>query len=161
MAAPQKRQRKVTEYGTQLQEKQKTKQAYGLREKQFRRYFTQASKNRSQTGQTLLELLERRLDNVVFRAGLARSRAQARQYVLHRHFLLNSKRVNISSIIVNVGDIITPVKKEFHEIRQEVAPATWLIVNKKTLEIKVDHLPGSTELPVEFDTQKIVEFYSR
>lgn len=157
----QQKRKKVTEYGLQLQEKQKTKLAYGLREKQFRLYFIQASKNRAETGQIFLRTLESRLDNVVFRAGLATSRSHARQLISHRHFALNGRRVNIPSIIVKASDVLKPhsTKKVNFEAERPVAP--WLDLNKKTLVITVERLPRAQELPLEFDTQKIVQFYSR
>ena len=157
----QQRQRKITEYGYQLQEKQKVKEAYGLREKQFRRYFTIAAKNRAQTGQTLLQTLESRLDNVVYRSGLAISRAQARQYISHRHFTLNGKRVSIASILVKAGDLIQPHNLKTVTFDAEHGVADWVKLNKKTLQVAVERLPNPEELPLEFDTQKIVQFYSR
>lgn len=157
----QRRQRKITEYGSQLQEKQRLRNNYGLREKQFRRYFGLASKHRGQTGKALLETLERRLDNVVFRSGLAQSRAHSRQLISHRHFMLNGSRVSIPSIIVNTGDIIEPYKKDGIEIRPETIDLEWLAVDKKALKITVQSLPSEAELPIEFDTQKVIEFYSR
>lgn len=156
-----KPQKKISEYGYQLQEKQKTKLVYGVREAQFRRYFEIAAKNRAQTGKTLLQLLERRLDNVVFRSGLALSRPHARQMVSHRHFTLNGRRVSAPSTSVSPGDVIAPVKISGRELRQDITPSNWLSVDKKTLKIKVDRIPEDNDLPIEFDTQKIVEFYSR
>ncbi len=155
------RQKKITEYGAQLQEKQRLRNNYGLREKQFRRYFTLASKQRGQTGRVLLETLERRLDNVLFRAGLALSRAHARQLVSHRHFRLNGHRVNIPSIMVSVGDKIEPHKKELVTIRPETVDMKWLDLDKKTMSVTVKSFPDESELPIEFDTQKVIEFYSR
>lgn len=155
------RQRKITEYGTQLQEKQKTRNAYGLREAQFRRYYNLAAKFRGQTGQMLLKNLESRLDNVLFRAGLAKTRAQARQLVSHRHFKLNGLRVSIPSIAVKVGDVIEPHKGGEIEFAPETTAADWLKVDKKTGKVTVTRLPEASDLPIEFDTQKIVEFYSR
>ena len=157
----QQRRRKITEYGLQLQEKQKTKISYGLREKQFRLYFVQAAKDRAQTGQTLLQILESRLDNVVFRSGLAVSRAHARQLISHRHFTLNGQRVSIASILVKPGDSITPYDPKTVNLEEGREVAPWVELNKKTLRVEVDHLPNSDELPLEFDTQKIVQFYSR
>ena len=155
------RQKKISEYGAQLQEKQKTKQAYGLREKQFRRYFAQAAKDRSLTGQNLLQALESRFDNVIFRAGLALTRPQARQLVSHRHFKLNGVRVNIPSLAIKPGDVIEPYDIKTITAQTEIPPAAWLDVNKKTLQVKVERVPGADELPLEFDTQKVVQFYSR
>jgi len=153
--------KKVSEYGLQLREKQKAKQAYGLREAQFRRYFQVAAKNRAQTGPTLFQLLERRLDNVVFRAGLSLSRAHARQLVSHRHFLLNGKRVSLPSILVKTSDKIEPVTPKKFSLRSDATTAGWLKVDKKKLTVTVASLPESADLPAEYDSQKIVEFYSR
>ncbi len=156
-----RRPKKLTEYGQQLVEKQKTKRSYGMREKQFRRYFAIAAKFRGKTGEILLQTLERRLDNVVFRAGLATTRAQARQGISHRHFTLNGQRVSIPSILVNAKDVIAPHKTDDFVYNPEAAIADWLKVDKKTGKIVVERLPESGELPLEFDTQKIIEFYSR
>lgn len=163
MPQPQQkqRQRKITEYGQQLQEKQKVRRSYGMREAQFRRYFNTALKFRGQTGEMLLKGLESRIDNVLFRAGLAKTRPQARQLISHRHFSLNGKRITIASLQVKPGDVIKPVKKEEITLNQEIQKAEWLKVDPKTLAITVVRLPETTDLPIEFDTQKIIEFYSR
>lgn len=158
---PQGRQKKITEYGSQLQEKQRLRNNYGLREKQFRRYFTEAAKHRGNTGQELLTILERRLDNVVFRSGLATTRSHARQLVSHKHFKINGRRVDIPSLIVSVGDLIEPYKTDLVSIRPEAIEFSWLEVNKKTLAVTVKALPSENDLPIEFDTQKVIEFYSR
>lgn len=155
------RQKKITEYGQQLIEKQKTRRAYGLREAQFRRYFTAATKFRGQTGTVLLQSLERRLDNVLFRAGLAKSRSMSRQMVGHRHMKLNQHRVSVPSQQVNVGDVIEFYKKGEVTIYPEIPQADWLKIDKKTGRITVERLPEENDLPIEFDTQKIIEFYSR
>ncbi len=154
------KQRKITEYGIQLQEKQKTRNSYGMREAQFRRYFNAATKFRGQTGMILLQTLERRLDNVLFRAGLVKTRRQARQLLSHRHFTHNGHRVSIASVLVKEGDIIAPYKAGSIEINTDITPADWLKVDK-TGHTTVKRLPKDTELPIEFDTQKIIEFYSR
>ncbi|HSX42019.1 MAG TPA: 30S ribosomal protein S4 [Candidatus Saccharimonadales bacterium] len=159
--APQRRQKKQTEYAIQLGEKQKTRNAYELREKQFRGYFNQAAKFRGQTGTVLLQLLERRLDNAIFRAGLAKTRSQARQLVSHRHFRVNGKRVDIPSILVKVGDEIEAHKRTTITHEAELKPADWLKVDAKKATFKVERLPEEADLPIEFDTQKIIEFYSR
>ncbi|QQG50114.1 MAG: 30S ribosomal protein S4 [Candidatus Berkelbacteria bacterium] len=158
---PQSRQKKISEYGSQLQEKQRLRNNYGLREKQFRRYFETATKQHGQTGRALLESLERRIDNVLFRAGFALSRAHARQLVGHRHFRLNGVRVDIPSISVKAGDVIEPHDKGLVQLRPETVELDWLDVDKKALKITVKSLPTETELPIEFDTQKVIEFYSR
>lgn len=155
------KQRKITEYGQQLQEKQKTRNSYGMREAQFRRYFNAATKFRGQTGTVLLQTLESRLDNVLFRAGLAKTRRQARQLLSHRHFTYNGKRISIASVLVKEGDVIAAYKQASVEFNPDVTPADWLKVDKKTGQTTVLRLPKDTELPIEFDTQKIIEFYSR
>lgn len=157
----QTRQRKLSAYGEQLQEKQKTRNAYGLREAQFRRYFNQAAKLRGQTGTMLLQTLERRLDNVIFRAGLAKTRAQARQMVNHRHFSLNGQRVGIPSILVKVGDVIEPYRDLTVELSENLQEISWLKLDKSGRRITIKELPQTVDLPIEFDTQKIIEFYSR
>ncbi|HUD20456.1 MAG TPA: 30S ribosomal protein S4 [Candidatus Saccharimonadales bacterium] len=156
-----KRPKKVSEYGKQLQEKQKTRNSYGLREAQFKKYFDAAAKFRGQTGELLLQTLERRLDNVVFRAGFARTRAQARQLVSHRHVTLNGSRISIPSISVKVGDVIAFHKEHEVSIAPETPKVDWLKVEPKKGKITVGRIPTGIDLPVEFDTQKIVEFYSK
>ena len=153
--------KKVSDYGLQLKEKQKLRNTYGMRETQFKNFYVLASKFRGQTGQKLLEILEKRLDNVVFRAGLALSRPHARQLVSHRHFLINGVRVNIPSIIVKKGDVIEPYHKEAVTKNPNAGKIDWLKVDKKSNTIKVERDPETTDLPIDFDTQKIVEFYSR
>jgi small subunit ribosomal protein S4 len=137
---------KVSEYGRQLREKQKAKRVYGLQERQFRNYYLKADKRKGVTGENLLELLERRLDNVIYRLGFASTRKQARQLVLHRHFLVNGKRVNIPSFLVKQGDELS-VKESYKEspvICSAVASKTaskspdWLSVDVKKLTGKVD-----------------------
>lgn len=155
------RQKKITEYGAQLQEKQKAKMAYGLRERQFAKLYVDASKDKSQTGNTLLSMLETRLDNVLFRSGIASTRSHARQLVSHRHFKVNNHRVSVPSIMVKPGDVIEPYKVKNLEAKPDTAAVKWLKIDKKSLKIVVERLPEENELPVEFDTQKIVQFYSR
>lgn len=154
------RQRKITEYGQQLIEKQKTKRAYGMRETQFKRYFTEAAKFRGKTGEILLQTLERRIDNVLYRSGFTKTRKQARQLVSHRHVTLNGIRISIPSIIVKEKDVIKPYKGVL-EYQPESPEVDWLKIDKKTSKITVTHLPTESDLPIEFDTQKIIEFYSR
>jgi len=154
------RRKKLTDYGQQLVEKQKLRQAYGMRERQFRRYFEAATKNKQQTGLTLLSLLERRLDNIVFRVGLAKSRRQARQLVSHRHFKLNGRRVNTPSALAVVGDKISPAHGNLEQLR-EGDKLKWIKYDKKTQQIEIVALPGEDDVPLEYDTQKIIEFYSR
>jgi len=109
----------------------------------------------------LLQILESRLDNVLYRSGLAISRPQARQLISHRHFSVNGHRVNIPSILVRPGDIISPHNLKTIHFEPEHGIAPWLDLNKKSLTVTVDRLPSADELPLEFDTQKIVQFYSR
>jgi len=161
MAMQKTRQRKLTEYGTQLVEKQKAKNAYGLREKQFRRYYDLAAKFRGKTGEMLLQMLERRLDNVLFRSGFVKSRREARQLISHRHIVLNGRRVSVPSILVDVKDKIEPNTSQMFEYRPETPEVSWLDVDKKTKKITIKNLPAEADLPLEYDTQKIVEFYSR
>ncbi|MBI4948129.1 30S ribosomal protein S4 [Candidatus Berkelbacteria bacterium] len=155
------RQKKVSEYGQQLQEKQKTRNAYGMREAQFRRYFLAASKFKGQTGQMLLQILERRLDNAIFRAGMAKTRRQARQMISHRRFTLNGVRISVPSILVSEKDVIAPYSGVTIEFNQDIPESLWLKVDKKAVKATVERLPINNDLPIEFDTQKIIEFYSR
>lgn len=160
---------RLSEYATQLREKQKAKRIYRLRERQFRRYFDQASRIKGVTGEVLIKLLEQRLDNVIFRLGFAKSRSQARQIVSHGHILVNGKVVNIPSFQVSVGDVIE-VKKEskkksyfktLERSLESVETPSWLKLNKKALSGKVEALPSIKDIDQKIDTQLIVEFYSR
>ena len=160
--------RKLSGYGIRLREKQKARRTYGLMERQFRIYFQKAKRMKGVTGMNLLQLLERRLDNVVFRMGFAGSRPQARQLVRHGHFLVNGKKVNIPSYLVIVEDEIqlreksrdlTVVKDGLESGTEREKPA-WLGVNEKELKAKVLRLPTREEMPPIQD-QLIVELYSR
>ena len=161
--------KKMREYGMQLREKQKTKRYYGVLEKQFLNYFKEAERKEGMTGENLLTLIERRLDNVVYRMGMAESRKEARQLVLHEHFELNGKKVNIPSIIVKAGDVIT-VRENFRDsakckelaeaIKDKTAPK-WLDVNKDNLTAKVVALPAREDIDFPFEEQLIVELYSK
>ncbi len=164
------RKRKLTEFGLRLMEKQKLKFLYGgLREKQFRRYFEEASKAKGNTGQVLLQLLERRLDNVVYRLGMAVTRRQARQMIAHGHILVNGKKVDIPSYRVQVGDIIElkPASRDvpqFIENIQSIDPRSippWLELDKENFRGKVIDLPKEVELEVPVNVQYVIEFYSR
>ena len=153
----------------QLREKQKTKRYYGILEKQFKNYFVEADRREGMTGENLLKLIERRLDNVVFRMGMAESRTEARQLVLHEHFTLNGKKVNIPSIIVGLGDVVA-VKENFRDsvkckelaedLQTKTAPK-WLDVDKTALSAKVVALPAREDIDFEINEQLIVEFYSK
>ena len=161
--------KKVREYGMQLREKQKTKRYYGLLEKQFANCYAEAERKTGMTGENLLVLLERRLDNVVYRMGMAESRKQARQMVLHAHFTLNGKKVTIPSISVKVGDVIavkessrdlTVVKALLESLATKITPK-WLEVNKETGTAKVVALPTREDIDFDFNEQLIVELYSK
>ena len=157
------------EYLTQLQEKQKARFTYGVMEKQFRRYYAEANRRPGKTGDNLVILLESRLDNVVYRAGLARTRRQARQLVSHGHFTVNNKKANVPSFQVSQYDIIDvrpkSRKMEWFEDAQDrlvdsVVPA-WLQVVPETLRILVHQLPERAQIDVPLQEQLIVEFYSK
>ena len=160
---------KLSEYGTQLREKQKTKTYYGVGEKQFRKYFEMASNQKGVTGEALLQILESRLDNVVYRLGFGASRAQARQLVNHAQFEVNGKKVDIPSYIVKAGDVITvrEIKKENSTIKANVeanaarpVPA-WLEFNNETLSGKVVRLASREDVDIPVEEHLIVELYSK
>ena len=161
--------KKLSEYGLQLREKQKAKFIYGVLEKPFRNYFAKAEKMKGQTGANLMILLERRLDNVIFRTGLARTRREARQVVGHRHVLVNGKVVNIPSFLVSVGDKIeikekAKETKRYKEITEEtgsrIAPA-WLDANLEQMKVTIKNLPTREDIDVPVDELMIVELYSK
>ncbi len=163
-----RRMRKASEYGMQLREKQKVRRAYGLMEGQFHRTFVKAESMKGITGENLLQLLERRLDNVVYRAGLASSRAQARQFVCHGLITVNGKKVDIPSFVTKVGDMIgikeTRKDMEHFKIVKEginrVVPK-WLTTNAEALTTKVETLPEREDIDLTLQENMIVEFYSR
>ena len=161
--------KKQREYGMQLREKQKTRRYYGVQEKQFKNYFAEADRREGMTGENLLKLIERRLDNVVYRMGMAESRKEARQLVLHEHFELNGKKVNIPSIIISAGDVVA-VRENFRssakckalaEALQTKNAPKWLDVDKTNLTAKVVALPAREDVDFEINEQMIVEFYSK
>ena len=161
--------KKVGEYGKQLREKQKARRYYGVLEGQFKHYYEMAEKMEGITGANLIGLLERRLDNVVFRMGMAASRKEARQLVLHAHFTLNGKKVNIPSILVKAGDVIAvkETSKESVKIKalaeQMATTATpkWLANDAANLTTKVIALPTREDVDFEIEEQLIVELYSK
>ncbi len=164
------RRKKLTEYGIRLMEKQKLKFLYGgLREKQFKRYFDEASRSKGNTGQVLLQLLERRLDNVVYRLGFASTRRQARQWIVHGHFLVNGKKLDIPSYRVEVGDIIElkPSSRDIPQVLENIenidprSVPPWLELDKENFRGKVIDLPKDIQLEVPVNLQYIIEFYSR
>ncbi len=161
--------KKLREYGMQLREKEKTKRYYGVLERQFVNYFEEADRAKGMTGENLICLLERRLDNVVYRMGMGASRKEARQLVLHGHFTLNGKNVNIPSLIVKAGDVITvkessrkseKIKALAESLSTKSAPK-WLDVDKNGLSVKVATLPARDDVDFEFNEQLIVELYSK
>ena len=164
----QARQRKQSEYGMQLREKQKAKRAYGVLETQFHRYFESATREKGITGENLLVLLERRLDNVVYRCGFGSSRAQARQLVRHGHIRVNGKKVNIPSFLVNVGDVITIREKSaeaehFKALREgsgKMVPK-WITVDNENLKATVAAAPARDDIDLTIQENLIVELYSR
>ena len=161
--------KKMREYGKQLREKQKTKRYYGILEKQFLNYFKEADRKEGMTGENLLTLIERRLDNVVYRMGMGESRKESRQLVLHEHIELNGKKANVPSIIVKAGDVIT-VRENFRDsekckalaesMKDKTAPK-WLEVNKDGLSAKVVALPEREDIDFPIEEQLIVELYSK
>ena len=160
---------KLSEYGTQLREKQKTRSFYGVGEKQFRGYFEMASNKKGITGENLLQILESRLDNVVYRLGFGASRAQARQLVNHGQFAVNGQRVDIPSYLVKAGDVISvrESKKENGAIKANVevnsarpVPA-WLELNNETLSGKVIRLASREDVDIPVEEHLIVELYSK
>ena len=158
--------RKLTEYGTQQREKQKVKFVYGVMEKQFYKLYEEATRKEGVTGELLLQYLERRLDNVIYRLGFGATRRQARQIVSHGHILINGKRVNIASYRVKQGDIITVKEdsKELALIKESVGQKTvpgWLSLEEGALTAKVLENPGRDAVDFEVDEAMIIEFYSR
>lgn len=162
-----KRRRSVSEFGKQLQEKQKVKYVYGLREKQFRRFYEKALADSEPTPTALLRILESRLDNVVYRSQMAGTREQARQMILHGHILVNGKKVTISSFIVKSGDVISysatksKLVAEYKDRLKDATLPTWLTFNKKDQTIEVNHTPGVEELSQNFDIALVIQYYSR
>ena len=161
--------RKVSDRGLQLQEKQKVRYTYGVLERQFRRFFAEAERHSGITGENLLELLERRLDNVVYRLSFATSRAQARQLVRHGFFSLNGRKTDIPSCMVKPGDIIAwrerSQKTEYYkQVAQEAADITvpnWLELDTRNLTARVLSSPAMSDVETRFNEKLIVEYYSR
>lgn len=161
--------RKTSEYGMQLAEKQKAKKEYGLLEKQFKLTFEKAKKQTGKAGENLLSLLETRLDNTIYRLGFVGSRSQARQMVNHGHFMINGKKVNIPSFQVKPGEVITvrPSSKKskmFANVEDKVKKAQvpgWINFDAKDLTAKVLHKPDQNDIKSNINTQVIVEYYSK
>lgn len=160
---------KFSEYALQLREKQKVKRMYGVLEDQFRRYFQMAERSRGITGDVLLQLLERRLDNMVYRMGFATSRAEARQLVRHGHFLVNGRKVNIPSALLKPGDVIDVREKSRGAGRIQEALAQgehrgapdWVEVNREGFSARVKALPARAELTMPINEKLIIELYSK
>ena len=163
------RRAKKSEYALQMTEKQKVKFVYGILEKQFRMYFEKAERMTGNTGENLLSLVERRLDNVVYRLGFASTRREARQLVNHGHYTVNGKRVNIPSYMVSVGDVIAVCEKSASNTRFKmlkeadafVAAPKWLDRDKNNLQGKVTMLPARDDIDFEISENLIVELYSK
>ncbi|MCR5776311.1 MAG: 30S ribosomal protein S4 [Lachnospiraceae bacterium] len=161
--------RKISEYGLQLREKQKAKFIYGVLEKPFRNYYKKADRMKGMTGENLMILLERRLDNVIFRLGFARTRREARQMVGHKTFTLNGKVVNIASILVKPGDVIEIKEKskasqhikDIFDVTADRAVPTWLTADHDNFKGTVNELPSRDQIDVPVDEMLIVELYSK
>jgi small subunit ribosomal protein S4 len=160
---------RVSERGLQLREKQKLRFSYGVLERQFRRFFVEAKRSPSATGENLLILLERRLDNVIYRLGFADSRAQARQIVRHGHIMVNGRKADIPSLLVKSGDVVkwreASTKTEYYkrvaeEIEEKFIP-NWLSLDKESMTGRVLNLPGKDDIEAGFNVKAIVEYYSR
>jgi small subunit ribosomal protein S4 len=160
---------KFSEYSIQLREKQKLRRIYGVLEGQFRRYFEMADRSRGVTGETLLQLLERRLDNMVYRMGFATSRAEARQLVRHGHFSVNGRRVNVPSFLVKPGDVVAVVERsrkvariqEALELAQRRGVPDWLEVTPEQFTGRVKALPTRSDLTMPINEKLVVELYSK
>ncbi|MCL4516150.1 MAG: 30S ribosomal protein S4 [Firmicutes bacterium] len=165
----QNRRSKVSEYGIQLREKQKLRRIYGLLEAQTESYFEEAARKKGVTGENLLQILETRLDNVVFRLGFATSRAEARQLVRHGHFTVNGKKVNIPSYLLRVGDVVSIKETSRKSPRIEAVLAStgqksisaWLSMNREGTEGTLVALPTREQIDVPIQEHLIVEYYSR
>jgi small subunit ribosomal protein S4 len=165
---PSRRRKKLSEYGSQLKEKQKAKYTYGVLEKQFANLFRKAQRTKGITGEVLLQLLETRLDNVVFRLGIAHTRAAARQLVNHRHIVVNGKVVDIASFLVKPGDVVgvREKAKSLEVILTSIASASrsrysWLEWDHSQMSGKFLNIPERTEIPENIKEQLIVELYSK
>jgi small subunit ribosomal protein S4 len=165
----QSRRAKVSDYGVQLREKQKIRRMYGLQEKQFRNYFEKALKQTGRTGETLVKMLERRLDNTVYRLGLAPSRKTARQLITHGHLLVNNRIVDIPSYLLRSGDTISVREKSkklevIHASMKRMkdnAMLPWLSLDKATMTGTFLNVPERADIPLNADEQLIVELYSK
>jgi small subunit ribosomal protein S4 len=160
---------RISEYQTQLREKQKLKRIYGLLERQFRGYFKKAARKKGVTGENLLQMLERRVDNVVYRLGFCSSRKEARQMVTHGHFLVNGRKVDVASFLVKNGDVVElkPASRQLPQIQASLTAAEgrgipqWLDLDKANFKGGMNALPTKEELAIPVNEQLVVELYSR
>ena len=160
--------KKLSEYALHLNEKQKIRLTYLLSEKQFAKYYNEATRRKGVTGTLLLQLLESRLDNVLFKAGFGITRKQSRQIVNHGHILVNDKKVDVPSYLLKAGDVITVKSKSVDFVKKQViemidmpcAPA-WLTIDKDALKVTFDRIPERSELDSEFKEQLVIEYYSK
>lgn len=163
------RRRRVSDYGLQLREKQKMRRLYGVMEKQFRNYYKSAAQNKGATGENLLQLLESRLDNVVYRMGFGSTRSEARQLVSHKAIQVNGKTINIPSYRVNASDEIAVREKSRKQLRiqsalalaEQYGFADWIEVDAKAMKGVLKRIPDRSELPAEISEQLVVELYSK
>ncbi|MEG1049064.1 MAG: 30S ribosomal protein S4 [Oscillospiraceae bacterium] len=159
--------KKTSEYGIQLRAKQKAKRYYGVLESQFAKYFSMAENRQGIAGENLLKILESRLDNVVYTAGLGMSRRQARQLVLHRHFTVNGERVNIPSYLIKPGDVVAVHGTACEKIKENIEKNAhrpvpmWMSFDKDALQVVVNRLPERAEIALDVEEQLIVELYSK
>lgn len=167
--ASQWRRSRESDFGKQLRAKQKVRRVYGVMERQFRRYYKEALKSRGLTGLTILQMLESRLDNVVYRMGFASSRAQARQLVSHGHFLVNGRRTDVPSMLIREGDVLEVREgsrtntyfKELPDLAKGRSTPDWVDRDLKKLSGNIKRLPERTEIDANLNEQLVVEFYSR
>lgn len=159
--------KKTSEYGVQLRAKQKTRRYYGVLESQFAKYFAMAEKAPGIAGENLLQILESRLDNVVYRAGFGMSRKEARQLVLHRHFTVNGKVVNIASYLVKPGDVIAVRSTDLDKIKESVEKnaarpsPVWMTMSEDKMQATFARMPERSEIDLDVEEHLIVEFYSK
>ncbi|MBN2460069.1 MAG: 30S ribosomal protein S4 [Candidatus Cloacimonetes bacterium] len=161
--------KRLSDYGVHLREKQKVRRIYGILERQFRRYFQLAARKSGITGENLLQILESRLDNVIYRMGFTLSRKTARQIIRHNHILINERKVNIPSYLVNPGDVIEIKEgsrqmiliQEAMEASTDVAQHEWFEVDKDSFKGTIKSLPSREQIPLDVDERLIVEYYSK
>lgn len=161
MHGPTKRSRQLSEYGIQLREKQRIKFIYGIHERQLSRVYHIAERSKQSTGASLVILLEKRLDNVIYRSGLARSRSQSRQWIVHGHVTINDRQVRQPSHLVKQNDLIKLRSTKIEPADKGLKPPSWLAADYKNQTVQVKNLPNRDQITTELQEQLIVEFYSR